>query len=567
MKLLRRCIGGILFVLTVAVCAAGQEVPPQNGAQGAPSAAAAPSDGASGAQGGGQNAPAAPPAKMAKLHENALPTSLPGTQGFQEHLVQGKLTLSLDDAIRLALANNTNIQLQHSQIEFAEFSLIGSKAPFDPAFTSSFSALRALTPQYTQLGGAPTLSSLSQETNMGITQTVETGANYQVAFNANKFSSNSTYNLFNPSISGGLLLTFTQPLLKGAGFAINRAPILIAQRGLKQSRDAFEQIVNDTILNVVQNYWNVVEARENLRVTQESLDAAQKSYDHDKRSLELGALPPLDIYRSESTVASRRVSVIQAEYALKEAEDQFRQAIGADVDENIRAFDLDLTDKAEPGDAMYTVDIPTALGKALNYRPEVDSMRLQLQNDDTSIKLAKNGRLPNLSIGGTYETNGLGGAPTSGLAQALNQTFAADYPGYGFTVSLAVPIRNHGAEATMGTAVATKRRDLYSDRQLREQITLNVANAVHSLEQAKQSVAAAKIALDLSQKTLQADQRKYELGSETIFFVLEAQTELTQAEQTLLLAEVGYQDAVATVDHETGGLLDRYHVQIEGMSQ
>ncbi len=101
---------------------------------------------------------------------------------------------------------------------------------------------------------------------------------------------------------------------------------------MKESRDNFEGEVNDTILLVVENYWNVVQARENLVVQRESFDEAQKSYDHDKKSLELGALPPLDIYRSESQVASRRVSVIQAEYGLKQAEDQFRQVIGADVD-------------------------------------------------------------------------------------------------------------------------------------------------------------------------------------------------------------------------------------------
>ncbi|HKS82108.1 MAG TPA: TolC family protein [Candidatus Acidoferrales bacterium] len=509
----------------------------------------------------------APEQKTVKVRKNANPTSLPGPQGFQEHIVEGKLTLSLDDAIRLALENNTNFQLLHTSIEDAQFALIGSKSTFDPAFASSFNAFRFLSPQYTQLGGAPTLSQLTQTTLLGWTQTVESGANYQVQFNANKFSSNSSFNIFNPSISTSLAINFTQPLLKGAGFAINRAPIVVAQRGVKQSQDGFEENVNDIILQVVNNYWNVVAMRENLKVTQESMDAAQKSYDHDKKSLELGALPPLDIYRSESTVASRKVSVIQAEYALKQAEDQFRQVIGADIDPNIRAYDLDLTETAVPSETMEITDIPTAMEKALNYRPEMDSIRLQLENDDTVVKVARNAKLPNLSVSGSFQTNGLGGAPTSGLGDSLSQTFGADFPGYGFTVSLSLPVRNRGAEAALGRALAAKKHDLYSERQLREQITLNVTNAVHQLEQAKQSVAAAKIALDLSQKTLQADQRKYELGSETIFFVLEAQTELTAAEQTLLQAEVGYQDAVAQVDHDTGGLLDRYHVQIQAISR
>jgi len=525
--------------------------------------------GAQESSGNGANAPAIPGAlaqKTVKVRKSENPTSLPSPQGFQEHIIQGKLTLSLDDAIRLALGNNTNIQMQHTSIENAQFALVGSKSPFDPAFASSFSDSRSISPQYSQLGGATTLNSLTQATLFGFTQTVETGGNYQVQFNATKFSSNSTFNLFNPSITTYLAFSFTQPLLRGAGLFVNRAPIVIAQRGVKQSRDGFEESVNDTILAVVNNYWNVVAMRENLKVTQESLDEAQKSYDHDKRSLELGALPPLDIYRSESTVASRKVSVIQAEYALKEAEDQFRQVIGADIDPNIRAYDVDLTDTAEPSESMETIDIPTALEKAMNYRPEMDSMRLQLANDDTSVRVARNSRLPNLSIGGSYESNGLGGPPTP-LNTALGQTFSAENQAYGFSLNLSLPVRNHAAEAALGNALAAKKRDLYSERQLREQITLNVTNAVHQLEQAKQSVAAAKIALDLSQKTLQAEQRKYELGNETIYLVLEAQTELSQAEQELLQAEVGYHDSVAQVDHETGGLLDRYHVQIQGISQ
>jgi outer membrane protein len=506
-------------------------------------------------------------------------TSLPNPDGFQNFVVAGKLTLSVDDAIRLALANNTNVRLDHTQIENSQYALIAALSPFDPALTSSFNAFRQISLPDTTLAGAPKVNSLTQTSQVGLAQTIETGLNYSVFFSNIKSSTNDTFNTVNPAFSTLLSFNFTQPLLRGAGLFINRAPILIAQQNLSQSRDNFEGNVNDMILLVVGNYWNVVQARENLVVQRESFDEAQKSYDHDKKSLELGALPPLDIYRSESQVASRRVSVIQAEYALKQAEDQFRQVIGADIDPNIRAYDLDLTEKADPPGTLMTIDIPTALDAALKYRPEIESMRHQLAADDMNVRLTHNGLLPNLSLGGNYQTNGLGGntinnlvtppviVSTGGFGDAVSQMFGFGYPGYGFTVSLTLPIRNHAAQANYGEALASKRHDLYSERQLHETITLNVTNAVHQLEQAKQSMEAAKIALDLSQKTLQADQHKYDLGAETIFFVLEAQTELTEAEQTLLQAEVGYQLAVAQVDHETGGLLDRFHVQIADISK
>src|SRR5260370_37368869 len=104
------------------------------------------------------------------------------------------------------------------------------------------------------------------------------------------------------------------------------------------------------------DYWSVVLARENLSVQQKSLDEAQKSYDHDKKALSLGALPPLDIYRSESQVASRRVGLIQAEYSLKQAAHQFRRDIGADLDPTVRPLDLQRTHQPAPLGAFPATD-------------------------------------------------------------------------------------------------------------------------------------------------------------------------------------------------------------------
>jgi outer membrane protein len=504
----------------------------------------------------------------------ARKTVIQPPQDFTEHVVDGKLTLSLDDAIRLALENNTDIHLDQEQIDTAKDQLMRVLSPFDPTAQSTFSAFRSVSPQFTQLGGAPTLSALTQNTQVGVTQTFETGTSYQVLFGVNRDSSNSSFNFINPAFSSNFGITLTQPLLKGGGLFVNRAPIIIARRNLDQSRASFEAEVNDLLQTIIGDYWTVIQARENITVQQQSLDEAQKSYDRDKHSLELGALPPLDIYRSESQVASRRVSRIQAEYALKQAEDQFRRDLGADIDPNIRALDLDLTEKAEPLGELITIDIPSAIDKALNYRPEVESQRQQLLNDDANIRLAHNALEPNLSLSARYQGNGVGGnqfnnnvlVSRGGFGDALSQTFGFGFPAYGATVTLSYPFGNHQARANMGDALATKRHDLYFDRQLHEAITLGVTNAVHQLEESKLSMEAAKVALDLAQKTLQAEQHKYELGSGTVFLVLEAQTELTQAAQGLLQAQVGYHLATAAVDHATGGLLARFQVQITNLA-
>lgn len=494
-----------------------------------------------------------------------FPGPLPGPEGLQDRVANGKLVLTVDDSIRLALANNTDIHIDRSQIDFALDNLGRSHSPFDPLATSSFNDTRTKSLPTSSLQGAPLVSSLSQTTLMGYQELFPTGTNFQTSFDASKFSSNSSFSVVNPSLSTSIQFTVTQPLLRNFGLFPNRAPILIAQSNLKQARANFTAEVSTVILQVVGDYWSVVLARENLNVQRKSLDEAQKSYDHDKKALSLGALPPLDIYRSESQVASSRVAVIQAEYSLKQFEDTFRRDIGADLDPNFHALDLDLTDQPAPAGELPTVDIATALARALANRPEFEVAREQLASDEFNIRLAHNSLKPDLELSGFYWGNGLNSSPASvdiGLTGSLGQSFAFTYPTYGASLSLNLPVRRHSAQANLADALVSRSRDQYQERSTKQSISLEVTNAVHSLEQAKLSMEAAKIARDLAEETLHADERKYELGAETVFFVLDAQTRLANAELSLIQSQVGFQLAVAQLDHSTGDLLDHHHVQI-----
>jgi outer membrane protein len=487
-------------------------------------------------------------------------------QGLQDHVVNGKLVLTLDDSIRLALSTNTDIHLDYYQVETAENNLQRVYAPFDPLLTSSFNDQRNMSPTSTQLQGATILNELTQETQIGYSQTFQTGTNFQTTFTAAKSSTNSTFNFLNPSISTNLQFTVTQPLLRNRGLFPNRAPILIAQRNLKQAHATFLAEVNNVILVIVGAYWNVVLAQENLSVQQKSLDEAQKSYEHDKKALSLGALPPLDIYRSQSQVASRRVGVIQAEYAVKQAEDQFRQSIGADIDPATRVVDLELTDRPEPLGELPSVDIPTALARAIANRPELEASHQQLAADELNVRLAHNYLKPDLELAGFYSGNGLAGneagVGNTGLGNSLSQSFRFVYPAYGASLSLSLPVKNHSAEANLADALVSRRHDQYQERETTQFVTLDVTTAVHSLEEAKLGMEAAKVAVDLARETLRADQRKYELGTEQIFFVLDAQTQLAQAELNLIQSQVSFQLAVTQVDHATGDLLEHHHVQV-----
>jgi outer membrane protein len=514
-----------------------------------------------------------------RYKDMATPRVVSGTLApphLQKYVLDGKLQISLRDAVILTLENNSSIRVQETQVDTSKFSLLGLHSPFDPVVTSSYNVTSTISPPYSTLQGTGGLNINVKDTakffQFNYSQTFESGTNVQATVTNSYNSINSSFYLLNPYIDSTLSFQATQPLLRNGWLFANRAPLIIARRNLQQTQAAFAAQVNTNILQAVQQYWAVIEARGNLEVARRSMDAAEATYKHDKRALELGALPPLDIYRSESQVASRRVQVIQSEYAVKEAEDVLRMTIGADQDPYFQAIDMELTEKPEPDGELLTIDVATALRQALDGRPEFVAARAALSADDARIRLAQNHRLPELDLMALYAANGVGGAQINASGQttstsSFNQLFGFGYPTYEAQLTLTLPIKNRAAQAELGSALVSRSNDLYSQRQIHEQVALDVSNAVHQLEQAKLSIAAGKDALELARKTMAAEQRKYELGSSTIFLVLEAQTELAAAEQSLIQAEVGYQIAVAGIDHATGKLLQPYQVQIEDLTR
>jgi outer membrane protein len=384
---------------------------------------------------------------------------------LKEYVTDGKLRLSLRDAVVLTLENNSSVRVQETQVEFSKFALLGNYAPFDPLVTGSYNGTNAASPPDTTLGGTGVVLATKSITRFGqlnYAQTFETGTNVQAGINSSRNSFNnssaSIVGILDPYINSTLNLQFTQPLLRNGWLFANRAPLVIARRNLDQSKANFAAGINTSILQAVSQYWAVVEAQGNLDVARGSMDAAETTYKRDKRALELGALPPLDIYRSESQVASRRVSVIQAEYAVKEAEDALRMTIGADQDPYFEALDLQLTEQPDPHGEMRTIDVATALQTALTKRPELDATRLSLANDNTRIRLAHNHLLPELDLTGTYSSNGLGGTQLSTTGQLLasssiNQVFGFNYPTYEAQLALTLPLRNRAAQVGTGNGL------------------------------------------------------------------------------------------------------------------
>ena len=501
---------------------------------------------------------------------------------MKAYIQDGKLRLGLRDAILLALENNSQMQIEETQIETNKFLLLAAFQPFDPLLQSSLNINRSSNPSYFQLQGVGqtgggVLNNLNQIGQVSYTQMLTTGTNLQAAIYSARNSTNSSFYFFNPNYSSSLNVQFTQPLLRNGGRFANTALIKIARKALSQSRWIFEADVNDLIQQVVIQYWAAVQARGALDVQNRSVNLADVSFKRDKRALELGALPPLDISRSESEVAARRVQQVQASYALQQTEEALRLTIGADHDAQVSDLALELTESPEPTGELQTTQLGVALPQALSQRPEVSAAGDALAGDELSIRLAHNQLKPDLTINGFYQSNGLGGnqydlttgqlTSPGGFGSSFGQLFGFGFPGYGGTLTLNLPVRNRAGQARLGSALVAKTHDLYSRQQIQEFITRQVRDAINQLDAARLSLSAANTSFDLTKKLLAADQRKFELGSEDNFFVLDSQQKLALAELALLQARVNYQVALTAVGHATGDLIGPYHLQIEAASK
>jgi outer membrane protein len=489
---------------------------------------------------------------------------LPAT--LRDHVRDGVLRLSLADVTQLAVSRSTDVWLARLDVQQADSSVIRAFGPFDPQFAGSFNSGFSSLPTFSELVAS---KELFQSTSVGITQLLATGATYNVGFTGTKTSSNSGYDFLNPALTAALNFSISQPLLRGRGVFLNRAPILIARINRQVARDRFEQLLTGTLQSVQNQYWDTVNARESLAVARHSLELAETFYKRDKRSLELGALPPLDIYRSEADVANRKVAVTSAEYFLKQQEDALRRLISADMDPAVRSLPLDLTDAP----ATTEVSFPppdAAVELSWRKRPELTQLHRQQTIYETNERVNLNELKPNLAIGANYSSNGLGGdnlitgvLVPGGFNDALRQAFGFGSPTYGFTLSLNLPLRNHQAAADVVDAEINLKRNIYTQRTLEQQIALDVRTALNSLEQSRLNIVGAVQARDLAKKSLEAEQRKYELGSGQVNFVLDAQQRLSDAENQLLQAMIGYRKAVISVQRATGTLLDDNHVVLQ----
>ena len=498
-------------------------------------------------------------------------------EGVQAHVRGGKLHLNVKDFLALLLKNNTEINIARLDVLSAADQILGARQPFDPFVAGSFNSTRTLTSQFSQIGGATQLNALTQNSSLNYQQTLESGQTVSVGFNASRFSSNSQFNYINPSLSTALNFSVTQPLWQGRRNLELNAPLMIARTQLLIQSDRTEAQIADLVAGAASQYWDAVQARDNIKVQQQAYDLAQKQYERDKLSLDLGALPSLDIFQSQSQLAQRKVAVIQAQYAYRDALDGLRRLIGADLNPDTRNMEIVLEDNP----VAEVAPIPAAedaISSALQKRPELSAVRRHQGVNDLNAQAARDLMVPRVDLqafgGGSGlagnqipATGPLGSGPgtlaITGLGDSLYQTLAFQTPTYGFQVNVNLPVRNSSAEQSLADALVSRARDRYAERQLEQQVIQQVKLATSEIQSSAAQIEAAKTARDLAQKNVDAEQQKYQLGGVTAFEVLDAQSRLATVESSLLQAYVGYQKTLIAYERAVWTLLDGMGIIVE----
>ncbi|MGA8767861.1 MAG: TolC family protein [Candidatus Acidiferrales bacterium] len=536
----------------------------------------------------------------------------------------GKLVLSLDDAISLALENNLDIAVQRYTPWLNQASLllaksgVNGKTVFDPSVTSTLSleeqTIPVNNPFFAGVSAGSAINDIIQHSavaNFAYTQGFEPGTQLQVTFDNTRSSTTSAFNSFNPSVQTSLQVELIQPLLNGFGRTINDRYIIEAKNTVKVGESQFAQQVMTTIAAVANDYWELVYARENVKVQQAAVGVSQKLYEDNKKQLEIGTMAPLDVLTAESQLATDQQNLIVAQTTQLQDETILLNAITKDpLGGSLVGAEIVPTTPILPPDVTENISIQDAVKEAWQKRPELLQADLNLKNATVEVKATKNLLLPTVNLFGLYNSTGLDGVATpkvlsgaflatgdvfapgvvgpggvippgtlpsafvgtpisvpgtpipAGLTDSWDQLFHSKFPTFEGGINLTLPIRNRAAQAANATAQLNEREQDVSYRRLQNSIFLSVRNAQIALEQGRGQVAAASKARALAQQTLDDEEKKYQLGSSTSYNVVLRSRDLTTAQGTELRARINLIEAAVAFNQAVGRTLEVNNITV-----
>lgn len=390
-------------------------------------------------------------------------------------LKDGKLRLSLSDAVALALENNLDLAIARFNLSIADTDIMraksgesvrgvatglvqgtpgggiggfGTGAPgagaggttggaggagtgaaglvqstlgtgtpidnFDPIITGGLNLDHAAFPESSQvLYGVPTLKQNTGVANFNYSQGFGSGTLMSVSFNNDRITSNSQFTFLSPELDSGFRLTLRQHLLAGFGFGPNMRFIRIARNNREISDVAFRGQVIATVSQIQNIYWDLVNAYEDVKVKERSLELAEKTLSDDRAQVTIGAIAPMEVMKAESEEASASQDLLLSQNELQLQELLIKNAVTRDLSDPVLATAAVIpTDTMSIPEKEPVTPMQDLIADAQSHRPELAEARMDLSNREITRKAAANALRPEVDLVAWYGTYGLGGVET-----------------------------------------------------------------------------------------------------------------------------------------------------------
>ncbi len=405
---------------------------------------------------------------------------------------------------------------------------------FDPSVSMNFSLDHNTTPLNTlQVAGVPRVNTTSTALTTSYTQMFPAGTSFTYNLNAIRQNSSQQFLLYNPAVISRFTIGVNQPLLNGRGTLPNKRFIMVAANNMRTSDELLRQQVTATVIQVENAYWNLAAASEAIFAAERNLEVAQRLDDDTKARLEIGTVARIELATTASAVAAAQRDLIIAKTEFQLEETQLKRL--------------------------------SALAAAFEERPDLRIAKQDLANQDISARFTNDALAPNVNVFSLYAGAGLAGDhlnASAGAGQSLFQGFSAQFPEYASGVSLVMPLRNRAAQADNLRARLEQQQLQVSEQRLRQQVELEVRQAMVNLTQGRAQVEAANEALNLAGQVLDAERTKFESGVSTTYNVILRQRDLAAAREAQISASVTYAKALVELHRSTGGTLKENGIEL-----
>ena len=491
--------------------------------------------------------------------------------------IENQLSLTLADAIEMALKNSNDIEASRKSVQISNFALLAARGIYDPVVNSQTYYESRSTPTASTIGGAVNgvVTQKSMYNDFGLSGfSPWQGGTYSTTFNQSRLTSSSRNTTLNPQFPTNLIANYTQPLWRNRTIDANRRNILIAGRNVTLSESQLRQEAITIISNVEGAYWDLYFALRNLQVQIDTLKQAREQYESNRRQAEHGVLAPIDIVQAEAQVYTFEQNVYAAQQAVTAAENVLKPMILPSRTDPEWNRPLMPTTPAELDVPSLSVDVATA--EAMKNRPELEQIGINEEINKIDQRYYRNLTKPQIDLFGAYTGAGLAGTPNpnspgfatvppllqGGYFTSVKNLFAQDFPTYRMGVTINFPLRNRTAKANLGSSLVRGAQLDNQRLQQEENIESDVRNALQALRSAQYALTAATQARIAAEELYASEERQFRGGLTTYYLVLQRQTELAAARGREVQARTNLNKAISTFERATGRTLIVNNVEV-----